>query len=126
MRLTLSPEPLAVCRLAPEAEIAPWMWTGPLASVTRTPAELSVICSPEAVPAGAKAEPGWRAMSVAGPLDFALTGVLAQLAQPLAEAGVPIFVLSTFDTDWLLVKGERLEEAAAVLRARGHEVVRSA
>lgn len=98
------------------------MWRGPLASVTRTGAELSVVCAQEAVPESVQAERGWRAMAVAGPLDFALTGVLASLAEPLAEAGVPIFVVSTFDTDWLLVKDDRLDDALAALRARGHEV----
>jgi len=122
MRLTLHAGPLAVCRLAPEADVEPWMWTGPLASVTRTPAELSVICAPEAVPERVQAETGWRAMSVDGPLEFALTGVLAQLAEPLAEAGVPIFVVSTYDTDWLLVKQDRLDDAVSALGARGHVV----
>ena len=122
MTLTLTPEPLAVCRLAPEAPVQAWMWAGPLASVTRTATELSVVCAQEAVPEGVRAETGWRAMSVDGPLDFALTGVLASLAAPLAEAGVPIFVVSTFDTDWLLVKGDWLEDALAALRAKGHEI----
>ncbi len=123
MNLTLVPEPLAVCRLAPEADGAPWMWTGPLASVTRTEAELSVVCAEASVPPEAElVERGWRALCVDGPLDFALTGVLARLAAPLAEADVPIFVVSTFNTDWLLVKGDRLRDALAALRARGHHV----
>ena len=91
-------------------------------SITRTAEELSVVCSPEAVPEGVSHEPGWRALTVDGPLDFSLTGVLASLAGPLAEAGIPIFVVSTYDTDWLLVQAERLDAAVAVLRARGHDI----
>jgi uncharacterized protein len=69
-----------------------------------------------------RAERGFRALAVAGPLDFALTGVLAALAVPLAEAGVPIFAVSTYDTDHLLVRAERLGEAIAALEAAGHQV----
>ncbi|MEL6616644.1 MAG: ACT domain-containing protein [Bacteroidota bacterium] len=122
MRLRVVPGPVAVCRLSPEATVEPWMWTGPLASVTRTADEMSVVCSPEAVPEGVRCEAPWRALVVEGPLDFALTGVLASLAGPLAEAGIPIFVVSTFDTDWLLVRADRLEAATEALRACGHRV----
>ena len=116
------PGALAVCRLPPEARVADWMQVGPLASITRTAAELSVVCAEDAVPDGIRCERGWRALCVDGPLDFALTGVLARLAAPLAEAQVPVFVVSTFDTDWLLVKQDRLAEAVASLRASGHEI----
>lgn len=98
------------------------METGALSSVTRTDGELSVVCDEEAVPEGVRAEPGWRALRVDGPLDFGLTGVLAGLASPLAEAGVALFSLSTFDTDYLLVKAGTLYEAVQVLGEAGHEV----
>ncbi len=123
MTLDVLPGRLAVCRLAPSASVAPWMGEGALSSVTRTDAELSVVCDEAAVPDGVTAEAGWRALRVRGPLDFALTGVLAGLAHTLAEAGVSIFAVSTFDTDVLLVKADRLDGAAAALRAAGHAVV---
>lgn len=113
---------LAVCRLDAGAPLADWMWTGPVASVTRTEAELSVVCAEAAVPAGVRAEGGWRALRVRGPLAFDLTGILASLTAPLAEAGLPLFSLSTFDTDVVLVREADLEAAAAALRAAGHEV----
>ena len=122
MRLAVVPGALAVCRLAADAPLADWMGAGAFSTVTRTPDELSVVCAEAAVPEGVSAERGWRALRVDGPLDFAMTGVLARLAAPLAEAGVPIFVVSTFDTDWLLVKAEHLARAVETLRQSGHEV----
>lgn len=123
MTLDVLPGRLAVCRLAPDAALAPWMGEGALSSVTRTDAELSVVCDETRVPDGVTAEGGWRALRVRGPLAFDLTGILAALSAPLAEAGVPIFAVSTFDTDVLLVKAGRLADAAAALHAAGHEVV---
>ncbi len=92
------------------------------ACVARTPEEVSVVVPEEHAPAGARIEGGWRALRVDGPMDLALTGVLAALSAPLAEAGVPLFAVATFDTDWLLVPGPRLDEALAALRAAGHDV----
>ncbi len=120
--LTLLEDELAVCRLDPDEEIPAWVAGGGLWSVTRTEEELSLICAFEQVPEGVRHEGPWRAFKVQGPLDFALTGILAALAQPLAEAGIPIFALSTFDTDYLLVKAERLEAAAGALRGAGHRI----
>ena len=118
---------LAVARLEPDAPVPPWAApaTGSedqLRAVVRTRAELSVVCPAPAVPGGVRAERGWRALAVRGPLDFGLTGVLAALAVPLAEAGVPIFAVSTFDTDHVLVPGAHLDAAATALRAAGHRV----
>ncbi len=81
-----------------------------------------MVCPERAVPAGVDAERGWRCLRVRGPLAFELTGVLASLASPLAAAGVPIFALSTFDTDYLLIPGARLETAVDVLRTAGHRL----
>jgi hypothetical protein len=119
--LRLLPQRLAVCRLAPHDAIPSWV-TGEFLSITRTAVELSIVCAEELVAAKVKCENGWRVFEVAGPLEFALTGVLAAIATPLAAAGVSIFALSTFDTDYVLVKGDKLVEAIAALRAAGHEV----
>ena len=91
-------------------------------SVTRTPDELSIVCSEASVPPTARAQRGWRALEVQGPLDFSLTGVLAALTAPLAQARISIFALSTYDTDYLLVPGEDLARACATLTAAGHTV----
>lgn len=121
LRLRVMPGTLTICRLGPDATIPPWA-TGSFLSATRTPDELSLVCDEAAVPDGVRAERGWRALQVEGPLDFGLTGVLAGLATPLAAAGIPIFAISTFDTDWLLVPGPRLDAALDALRRAGCEV----
>ena len=122
--LRVLPGRLAVARLGPEAPVPGWAAgpATPLTAVVRTPAELSIVCPEVELPGGVSAERGWRALAVAGPLDFALTGVLASLAVPLADAGVSIFALATYDTDYVLVREERLAAALAALRAAGHDV----
>ena len=112
----------AICRLSPDAPIPSWALGGPFCSITRTPDELSVVCAEGTVPENVRCERGWRCMRIAGPLDFALTGVLASLAVPLREAGVSLFAVSTFDTDYLLVKDSDLEWAVAALVRAGHRV----
>jgi uncharacterized protein len=115
---------LAICRLPPEEPIPDWADRAlpPLVSITRTADELSVVLPQDAVPSGVHAEPGWRALSVRGPLAFHLTGILASLAAPLAEAAIPIFALSTHDTDWLLVGHDRVDAACAALERAGHRI----
>jgi hypothetical protein len=120
LELTILPGSFAVSRLDPSAAVPDWADSGPLQSVTRTGDELSVVCAADAVPAGVVAERGWSAIRVAGTLDFSLTGVVASLAAPLAEAAVSIFALSTHDTDYVLVKSEALDRAVAALAAAGH------
>lgn len=120
LALSILPESFAVARLGASAPVPPWAGAGGLLSVTRTEDELSIVCGEDAVPAEATASRGWRAMRVAGPLDFALTGILASLAAPLAEAGVPIFALSTHDTDYVLVPEDKLPRAVDALTAAGH------
>jgi uncharacterized protein len=123
--LDLLPDEYAVCRLPAGARLPDLSGDGKgLLSVTWTPDEVSVICPPDRVPDGtATVERGWRCLRVAGPLDLALTGVLASLAGPLADARVNIFAFSTFDTDYLLVPAVRLGEAVAALTRAGHRVV---
>ena len=115
---------LAVARLEPGAAIPEWALaaSGGLFSVTRTSEELSILCSEEAVPSGVRAERGFRALGVIGPIDFAQVGVLAAIVGPLAAAGVSLFAISTYDTDYILVKEERLETALQVLAASGHVI----
>ncbi len=123
LTLTLAPERLAVCRLAPDAPIPPLPLGSSLVALTLTPDELSLVIPEEAAPVGAATEAGWRALRVAGPLDFSLTGVLVSLAEPLAQAGVSIFAISTYDTDYLLVRESALAAALAALRAAGHTII---
>lgn len=118
IRLRVLPGTLAICRLGP-AEAVP-AWAGGLfVAMTRTPDELSVVCDEAGVPGEVRAERGWRALQVEGPLDFGLAGVLAGLTAPLAVAGIPVFAMSTFDTDWLLVREHDLASATGALRRSG-------
>lgn len=121
-RLTVLPDHLAVCRLGPGSPIPEWAASGNFFSVTRTSGELSVLCSQGRVPTGIVREEGWRALGLEGPLDFSLVGVLASLLAPLAEAGVSVFAVSTYDTDYVLVKQSSLETVAMALRESGYEV----
>jgi hypothetical protein len=99
-----------------------WAVSGGLTSVSWTAGETSVVCSTAVVPAGVQVDIGWRAFVVAGPLDFSLTGILLAITAPLAQAGVGIFAVSTYDTDYVLVKSSALGEAVAALRAVGHTI----
>jgi len=119
--LQLLAGPLAVCRLEADAPVPTWA-AGTLTSVTRTPEELSVVCAEQAVPEGVRAERSFRCLAVVGPLSFATTGLIAALSTLLAEARLSIFVLSTFDTDLLLLRQADLASAVAVLRGGGHTV----
>ena len=124
MRLTLFllEGRFAVCQLPPGEPFPAWAMGGGFFSLTRTGDELSVVSAEGAAPDGTKCEPGWRILQIEGPLDFGLTGILASVAEPLAEAGVSIFAISTFNTDYVMVKDESLEKAIEALEAAGHRV----
>jgi hypothetical protein len=109
----------AVCRLSAEEAVPTWAMQGSFWSVTKTSDELSIVVLQDRVPQAVRAERDWCMLKVAGPLDFALTGILSALTTPLAEAGVSIFAISTFDTDYLLVKEAKLEQAKEVLVKQG-------
>ncbi len=126
LTLQLLPGRLAVCRLDADAMLPNWASSGSFLSLTRSNAELSIVCPQEQVPDGVRAEPGWRCLRVEGPLDFSLTGVLASLADPLAAAGVGIFVVSTYDTDYLMVQERDLARGIDALERAGHAVERGA
>ncbi len=108
---------LAILRLSPQAGIPGWLSFSaePLVSVTRTAHELSIICPAAAVPETLPCEPGWRAFTVEGKLEFSAVGVLVAILNPLAEAGINILSVSTFDTDYVLVRVTMLEAARAAL-----------
>ena len=120
--LDLMPGAYAICRWSADATLPDWAYQGGFVSVTRTPAELSAVCAFDAVPPGTVSEGPWRIFAVRGPLDFALTGVMASLAAPLAAGGVSIFAISTYDTDYALVRADKLDRAVEALRAAGHRI----
>ena len=124
LTLTVVPARFAICRLAPDAPLPAWATAGEFVSFTRTPEELSIVCRQATVPEGVVAERDWRCIKAEGPLDFSLTGVLASLTSPLAEAGVSVFALSTYLTDYLLVREDDLERAVDALNSGGHYIQR--
>jgi hypothetical protein len=113
---------LAICRLPADAPFPAWAQQGCLTALVRTSDELSVVCDEKMIPGQILAEKGWRALKVEGPLDFSLTGVLASLSGVLADSGISLFAISTYDTDYILVKNTRLSDAVGALRAAGHRV----
>jgi hypothetical protein len=113
---------LAICRLPASAPFPSWAERSPFFSITRTADELSIVCRQEDLPAGLSADRGWRCLRVDGTLDLSEVGVLACLLEPLASAGIPVFVLSTFDTDYLLIKAGDFDRAVGVLRQSGQFV----
>ena len=121
--LSLLSETFAICRLGPEAEIPSWALDGNFFSVTRTLEELALVCLQEVVPEGTRAEKGYRCLKVRGPLDFSLTGILSSLTIPLAQAGISVLALSTFDTDYLQVKEAHVDRAVQKLSKAGHRFV---
>ena len=123
--LELLADTLAVCRLAADAPVPPWAAApGRFVTISRTADELSVTAPEANVPPDVQCEREYRALRVKGPLPLNLIGILASIAEPLAEAGLSIFAISTFDTDYVLVKARDLEAAVATLEHAGHHVSR--
>jgi hypothetical protein len=123
LTLVSMPGELAVVRLDPGAEVPDWAKPGSFSSVTRTAQELSIVCPEAQVPASAKAQRGFRCLQVEGPLAFTQVGVLASLVAPLAEAGISLFTISTYDTDYLLVGSPDLGRAIEALTRSGHTIL---
>jgi len=124
MRIGILPQRYAVCRLDSHEPIPDWADGDGFVSITRTPAELSIVCPESRVPDGVRAERGYRCLGVEGPLPFELTGVAASLTAPLAAAGISLLLIATYDTDYLLVREELLDRAIDALRDAGHALGR--
>ena len=119
MRLKTLPYDLTVCKLPSAAGID---LSADFFCLARTDEEISLVCETEQTPAGTAArEDGWRAFRIEGVLDFSLTGILSRLSAVLAENGIGIFAVSTYNTDYILVKAENLGKAMNVLREAGYE-----
>lgn len=107
-----------VCKLENPAQVD---WTEEVLFLGKTDRELSLVCRTQAAPVNCLArEDGWMAFRVAGALDFSLVGILAELASLMARAGIGIFALSTYDTDYILLKKENAQRAGALLERAGH------
>ena len=113
---------LAVCRLDAGVGIPAWATGESFFSVTRTEDELSVVCQEEEVPDGVTHEKGWQALKLEGPFELSMVGILSSVAAPLASAGASAFAVSTFDTDYVLVREWQLDLAIDALRECGNRV----
>ena len=122
LTLALLPERLAIGRLANDSPCPDWAVESSFCAVTRTPEELSIVCREDVIPDGVRTDNGWRALKIEGPLDLSDVGIVLSLAEPLADAGVSIFVVSTYETDYTLVRESQLDAAKAALTERGHTV----
>ncbi len=123
LRFSRVPGKFAVCRLSADGPVPEWAWSGPFTSVTRTADELSIVCAADSVPEEHQPKSPWVCFKLEGPFSFSEVGILASVIGPLADIGVPIFALSTFDTDYVLVDAENVEIALQALRDAGHQLV---
>lgn len=122
LTLSILPDHYAVCQLPPQAPLPSWA-SGDLVAFVRTPEELSVVCAEAAVPLGIPREGDLRALKVEGVLEFGLTGILAGISTTLAAVGITLFAISTYNTDYILVRHASLERACRALRLEGYTVL---
>ena len=122
LALTLLPGRYAVAQLPTGASLPAWWPDSGMRHASWTDDEVSLVCEEDCVPHEVRCQRGWRMFKLQGPFDFALTGILKAVLDPLAAAGVGIFALSTYDTDYVLVQAHQLEQAVSALRSAGHRV----
>ena len=115
LKLNILPDRFAVCKVNREEKLVAWITASPFFCITRTYDELSIVCLEEYVPNGIKSEKGWRAIKFEGPLDFRLVGILNSVTSPLAKAQISVYAISTYETDYVLVKAAQLEKAVEEL-----------
>lgn len=115
------PRAYAIIRLPPDHPTPAWAATGEFTSITRTAEEISVVCLEEHIPTDVPAPERWVCLKLEGPFPFSLTGVLLSFIEPLSKNNIPIFAISTFDTDYVLIQEEFIEAALDLLRAAGHK-----
>jgi uncharacterized protein len=113
----------AICRLPPDAPIPAWAQAVPFFAITRSAEELSIVCLAGKVPQDVRADSGWACFKLEGPFPFLQSGILVSFIGPLAQNGIPIFAISTFDTDYVLLKEEFVDAALSVLVQAGHQLL---
>ena len=121
LKFSRIPGSFAVCRLAPQSGVPEWALGGSFFCITSTADELSIVCPVGEVPADVVHENNWACLKLEGPFPFSETGILSAFVQPLAERAIPIFAISTFDTDYVLVKRDWIDKALAALQEAGHQ-----
>ncbi len=124
LQLTLLNEMFGICRYKNTAPIPDWAATTMMCSITRTNKELTIVCPQNIIPADADYDCNWRCFRIDGSFDFDEIGVIASVSVPLAESGISIYVVSTYDTDYFLVKDIAAEKAVTVLTDNNHKIIR--
>jgi hypothetical protein len=122
LALSVLPKTFVICKLPADAPVPTWATQGKFFSITRTSEELTVVADADVVPENVRGDINWRGVKAHGPFAFSEVGVLAALVAPLAKAGISVFALSTFDTDYLFTGETQLQAAVAALRKAGHTV----
>ena len=122
LKLSLLEDFFGICVFESNASISEWAGTASFCSITRTEKKLTVVCPQNIIPADIEHERDWRCFRIDGSFDLNQIGVISSLAAPLAQAGISIFVVSSYDTDYILVKEEKVEQAIAVLSGDGHSI----
>lgn len=123
LKLSVLNYSLGVCKLDKKDSIPQWAFNSEFFSITKTQEELSIVCREDIIPNHIKFEGHWRALKVEGPLDFSLIGILASISSILASANISIFAISTFDTDYILLKEDNLNKALEILGNNGYKVI---
>ena len=125
LRFSRVPGSFSVCRLPAQATVPEWALHDSFFSITRTADELSIVCPQAQVPADVHHENDWACLKLEGPFPFSETGILTSFVQPLSDRAIPIFAMSTFDTDYILVKHAWMDKAVDVLEEAGHQFLSS-
>jgi len=123
LTMKLLKEKFGVCRLNKDESIPEWVKDSEFYSITRTFDELSIVCSQNLVPCDVKCENDWKVLKVEGPLDFSLIGILSSISSVLAQEKISIFAISTYDTDYILVKDKDIDNAVKALTKEKYEVI---
>lgn len=123
LKFSFVPAVLAICKLPAASPIPDWALKGPFVSVTRTAEELSIVCPANNLPRDVNSESHWTCFKLQGPFAFSQTGILASFIGPLSANAIPIFAISTFDTDYVLIKEEFAGSALQILQQAGHQIV---
>jgi hypothetical protein len=121
LKFRVLPGPYAVVRLAHSAAVPAWAIKGDFVSITLTADELSIVCPADSLPGNIDFSPRWVCLKLEGPFPFSQTGVLLSFIEPLSNNGIPVFAISTYDTDYVLIQEEFARVALDTLREAGHE-----
>lgn len=122
LKLTLLSGRFAICKFTPDSSLPDWVMNSPVFSISRTFDELSIMCEEQYIPVEIERESGWRAFKFEGPFDFQQVGILNAVTAPLAQAKIGIFAISTYDTDYVLIKELHLNKTISALSDYGHKI----